>query len=147
MKLSDNFSLIEFTRSETAEKNNVKNVPEQRHIDALRELCENVLQPLRDKLGKPVNVTSGYRNSHLNFLVNGRVNSQHVRGEAADINVAGMTAQELFDYIRESGIVYDQLIQESGQWVHISYRTRRANRKQALYARYTRKGNVRFVKA
>jgi zinc D-Ala-D-Ala carboxypeptidase len=99
----------------------------------LKDLCENILQSLRDKLGKTVIVSSGYRCPKLNTLIGGACNSQHIVGKAADINVAGMTVQEVYDFIKRSGLPYDQLIQEFGQWVHVSYNGQK-NRSESMYA-------------
>jgi hypothetical protein len=89
-----------------------------------------VLRPLRVRLDKPVIVNSGYRCPEVNRLVGGVSNSQHVLGQAADIKVEKVTARTLFDYIKNSDIVYDQLILENG-WVHVSYNPKH-NRMQAF---------------
>jgi len=130
MKL--NFTLAELCRSDIAKKNNIKNEPCLEYCDNLLLLITNVLQPLRDKLGKPIIVTSGYRCEKLNSKIPGSAQfSQHMLGQAADIQVRGCSAQDLYDYIKKSGIVYDQLINEYDRWVHISYR-QGYNRKQSF---------------
>lgn len=92
MKLSKNFSLGEFLRSATAERH--ENIIEQQYspsdevISSLEHLCQNVLQPVREKLGVPMRITSGYRCKLLNELVNGSKTSQHVFGQAADVQVS-----------------------------------------------------------
>lgn len=112
MELSPNFTLAEFTRSATATRKNIDNTPSPAVIENLKALCTNVLEPLRAKVGKPVRVTSGYRSSKLNKLVGGSRNSQHIFGLAADIYVDGMTTEELFQFIIDNEIPFDQLIQE-----------------------------------
>lgn len=125
MQLSKNFILDEFLRSETAEKNNVKNIPTWLEVVALRNLCQKVLQPLRDHFG-PIVITSGYRSERLNELVHGVGNSQHMRGEAADIRIRNVaTGLRYFDFIRDN-CDFDQLLFEynrhGGRWIHVSCR-------------------------
>jgi uncharacterized protein YcbK (DUF882 family) len=131
MKLSENFTLEEFTRSDTATKLGIKNEPGTEEIAALKNLCERVLQPIRDKTGRTIRISSGFRCPALNKAVGGVESSQHVKGEAADITADGMTARELYNYIIKSGIEYDQLILYSTM-VHVS---RKRNRMQQLYAK------------
>ena len=133
-KITANFSLREMIHSDTAVKHGIRNVPNGKHLDNIISLCENVLQPLRDKLGVPVRISSGFRCRALNKAVGGAADSQHTKGEAADIHAQGYTAQQLFDFILSSGIVYDQLIQEFDEWVHISYKREGENRNEALLA-------------
>lgn len=119
-KMTLNFSISELTHSETANKFRINNTPNMQALDNLLNLIFYVLQPLRDKLGKPIIVTSGFRCQKLNQAVGGVPNSQHLTGQAVDIVVNGMTIDQLIQFIRLSDIRYDQLIHE-GQWVHISY--------------------------
>lgn len=126
-----NFTISEMLASDTAKLNNIKNVPTLSALENMMKLIFYVLQPLRDKLGKPIIVTSGFRCAALNSLVGGKPTSQHLSGEAADIRVNGCSASTLFEYIKGSGIPYDQCILEYGQWVHISYRHGK-NRLQAF---------------
>ncbi|SOD78426.1 D-Ala-D-Ala carboxypeptidase family metallohydrolase [Spirosoma fluviale] len=127
MNLSTHFSLQEMTLSQTAIRNGIKNIPNAKQISNLKELCLNILEPLRTLVGKPIHVTSGFRNPIVNSLISGSSTSQHMKGEAADIHVEGLTTQELFDIIRTSDLPYDQLIQEFDSWVHVSFsaKTRR----------------------
>lgn len=120
MNLSENFTLAEFTESATATKHKIDNTPSKAVIVNLKALCTNCLQPLRNKLGKPVKISSGYRCTALNTKVKGSNTSQHPKGEAADIKVKGLTPRQLYDYILKSGIKFDQLILEP-TWVHISW--------------------------
>lgn len=134
MRLSKNFTLSELTYSETASKLGLKNLPTQEEIRNLGALVQNVLQPLRDMLGKPITITSGFRNKLLNQKVGGASNSQHLYGQAADIVVYGMKVEDLYNYIKNSNLIYDQLIFEQtkkDKWVHISY-CKNFNRKQNL---------------
>lgn len=132
MKLTEHFDLAEFTVSQEAVRKGIDNNPPDLILGHLRELCVHVLEPIRDLAGKPMSITSGYRCPALNESIGGASNSQHTIGEAADIHVQGYTVEDLFQLIKSSNIPFDQLIQEFGSWVHVSYRPN--NRKQALYA-------------
>ena len=110
MKLSDNFSLYEFTRSQTATRHNIENVPSDKQIFNLRNLCVNVLQPVRDYFMKPMIISSGFRCAELNLKIGGSIKSQHVQGQAADIEVLEIGNLELSDWIHtkgKQGIGYD----------------------------------------
>lgn len=126
-----NFTISELIKSDTAEKNGINNTPDINSLDNLLELIFYVLQPLRDKLKKPIVITSGFRSVKVNILVGGVDNSQHLYGQAADITVNGMSAVQLFDFVKNSGIEYDQCINEYNSWVHVSY-NKGHNRKQAF---------------
>ncbi|NBB18567.1 DUF882 domain-containing protein [Runella sp. CRIBMP] len=130
MNLTPHFTLKEMTVSQTAIRMGIDNTPNTRQITNLTRLCENILEPLRIMVGKPINVSSGFRNPTVNSLVGGSSSSQHMKGEAADFTIEGLTVQELFDLIRTSTLPYDQLIQEFDSWVHVSFGPR--NRRQAL---------------
>lgn len=126
-RITQNFTVREFTRSSTADANGidiriVEGSPVHRAVTAL---CECVLQPLRDALGQPVHITSGYRPAHVNALVGGVEGSDHTKGKAADITVSGMTPLELAQQIKRLGLEFDQLIQEFDRWVHVSFSGRR----------------------
>ncbi len=130
MNLTPHFTLKEMTISQTAIRMGIDNTPNARQITHLTRLCENILEPLRTIVGKPINVSSGFRNPTVNALVGGSSRSQHMKGEAADFTVEGFTVQHLFDLVRTSGLPYDQLILEFDAWVHVSFGPR--NRRQAL---------------
>ncbi len=143
MRLTQHFTLEEMTASDVAKEFKIKNEPNARQISNLVHLCANTLEEIRFKLKKPINVTSGYRCIALNShpKIEGAKTSQHIAGEAADINVKGMTTQELFDFIVDNNIPFDQIIQEFDRWVHISFRTGR-NRRSMLYAYKNSKGRT-----
>ena len=136
MKLTKNFSLEEMYRSETARRCGIDNKPKtEEEVENLRALCLEVLQPLRDHLGKPVVVSSGYRCKDLNRKVGGVENSQHLKGEAADIKVRDR--EELIDVMRYimDETDFDQLIREksgSTEWVHVSHKRNGNNRRMVL---------------
>lgn len=138
MNLSKNFTLDEMLESQTARRKVIQEqfTPSENVKENLRKLCVNVLQPLRDKLGKPIHVSSGYRCKRLNKAIGGAVTSQHTEGKAADLQGIGITNKELFDFIKDN-LIFDQLIFEYGTkeepaWVHVSYDDKRM-RKQVLY--------------
>ena len=121
-KLSDHYYLYELCYSDTAQKNNIENVPSESEIENLKLLCKNVLEPVYKKFGKP-RITSGYRNPILNKLVKGVDNSEHMYGMAADIVVPSISVDLLAKWISQN-CVYRQLIIErvgSSKWVHVSY--------------------------
>lgn len=87
MKLSENFFLSEFIKSQTSERLGISNQPTPEHLDNLIALCKNVLQPVRNHFKDVVTINSGYRSPELNKHVGGVDNSQHSTGEAADIEI------------------------------------------------------------
>lgn len=133
MNLSPNFSLAELTKSQTATRRNINNTPDADEIAALKALAENILQPLRDHFGVPVIVSSGFRSDALNKRIGGSASSQHCRGEAADLTVAGVSNKEVCEWIRDN-LPFDQTIYEFGEsgWVHVSYSAR--HRRELLSA-------------
>lgn len=111
MELSPYFTLQELIHSNTAIRKGIDNTPSEEVINNLRVLCEQLLTPLRIALDKPIKVTSGYRSPKLNKFIGGAKKSQHTLGQAVDIQVSGMTTEELFLFIKDN-FNYDQLIQE-----------------------------------
>ena len=119
-KLTNNFTLYEMLKSVVADEYNLQEQynPDEEVITRLKELCENVLQPVRDELGFPLTITSGYRCNKVNNLVKGSKNSDHLYGFAADI-ICHDNAK-LFEALKK--YKFKQLINEYGlKWVHISY--------------------------
>jgi len=102
MKLSDNFSLSEFTKSQTALRNGIDNTPSEEVIENLKALCENVLQPIREYFLMPVFISSGFRCVELNHKIGSSISSQHVQGQAADIEIFGVSNKELSDWINDN---------------------------------------------
>ena len=126
-RLTKNFTLEELCKSNTATKLGIKNVPNKTEKDSLTRLAENILQPLRDHYDEPIKIGSGYRCEKLNKAVGGVANSQHMKGEAADLCIDGDKAKgkKWFDFIRYN-LDFDQLIWEHNKkgsyWVHVSYK-------------------------
>lgn len=131
-KLGKYFSLEEMTLSGTALRLGIKNVPNAEEISNLQELVKHILDPLRDRIGA-IHVSSGFRNSALNKATGGAASSQHRLGQAADIQSSVLTPLEVCKTIVAMGLPFDQLIEEFGGWVHVSYGPR--HRRQVLQAR------------
>ena len=148
MKLTENFSLSELTKSQTAERKGIDNTPSPEHQENLKLLCESVLQPIRDHFGKVVTISSGYRSPELCTAIGSKITSQHAKGQAADFEIFGVSNKSLADYIN-SELYYDQLILEywnesdpNSGWVHCSF-SEGQNRKQYLRA-YKENGSTKY---
>ena len=149
MQLSKNFSLIELTKSQTAERKGIDNTPSAEHQENLKSLCTNVLQPVRDNFHRVVSVSSGFRSQALCEAIGSKSTSQHAKGEAADFEIFGNSNKELADWIHFN-VNYDQLILEywkesdpNSGWVHCSY-TDGNNRRQYLKAYKDDNNNTRY---
>ena len=139
MQLSKNFTMAEFIKSDTATRLGIDNTPQGEHLEAAKELFENVVQKVRDHFG-PTVLNSGYRSPKLNEAVRGVATSQHCLGEAADIEVPGVANADVANWIVDN-LDFDQVILEfytpgepSSGWVHVSYKADGSNRKKALTA-------------
>ena len=149
MKLTENFSLNELTKSQTAERKGIDNTPSAEHQENLKSLCEMILQPIRDHFGQVVSVSSGYRSPELCVAIGSSTQSQHAKGQASDFEIFGVSNKELADWIDEN-LDYDQLILEywkgedepNSGWVHCSF-TLNGNRKQYLRA-YKENGSTKY---
>ena len=138
MKLGKYFTLEELIVTNTG----LVNIPGQSERIALTNLVANVLDPLREKLGLPIKVNSGFRSALVNKAIKGSATSQHCKGEAADLDCSDNA--KLFKLVRDN-FVFDQLIWEAGDdkqpaWVHVSYKTQ-GNRGEVLRmknGKYTR---------
>ena len=134
--LTPHFRLSEFSRSHTADSLGIDNSVPPAVIPKLSSLCEHVLEPLREHFGIPVVISSGYRCPALNKAVGGVPNSQHQKGEAADIVMPNLT--EAFCWLLDN-TSFDQLgFEQSGssKWIHVSCRMDRSrNRQQVFRAR------------
>ena len=128
MMLSKWFSMSECIRSSKATLLNLNNYPPDEVIARLKVFLTKVMDPIRELFGVPISPSSVYRSWPLNTAVGGSATSQHPEGEAADFNVPGLSVREVMRRIIAAGIPFDQLIDEYGKWVHISYTERRANR-------------------
>ena len=127
------FTIKELCKSSTAEQKKIDNSPTQEVIKNLEMLVDNVLDPLREKYGKPIRVNSGYRSPALNKAVSGSKTSQHMTGLAADITTGSIQSnKKLFALVQSLNLPFDQLIDENKfKWIHVSYSTN--PRKQILH--------------
>lgn len=129
------FTFGELCKSDVALQKRIENTPtDAETIERMQALMDECLDKVRELWGKPIGVNSGYRSAELNRAVGGAKNSQHMRGEAADITTGTKeNNRKLFDLIVASDIDFDQLIDESDyRWLHISY-TATDNRRQVLH--------------
>ena len=141
MKLSNNLSVKEVTKSNTAKRFGIDNRPTIEHLQNLKAIALNIFQPARNHFKKPIFVSSGYRSEDLNEKIGGSKTSQHSKGQALDLDAhtfGGLTNKELFDFISEH-LEFDQIIWEFGtdeepDWVHVSYVSGGINRGESLKA-------------
>jgi hypothetical protein len=132
--ISKHISTAEATESATALRLGIKNVPNEAELEAMKYVAENLFEPIREWYDKPIKINSFYRCVALNKAVKGSLTSGHVLGNSIDIS-AGSKAEnkKIFDFIKTSGLDYDQVIWEyGGVWIHISLK-KSGNRKQVLH--------------
>ena len=148
MNLTKNFSLLELTKSQTAERKGIDNTPSPEHQENLKSLCMAILQPVRDHFSKVVTISSGYRSPELCTAIGSKITSQHAKGQAAAFEIFGVSNKALADYI-DTELHYDQLILEywnesdpNSGWVHCSF-SEGQNRKQYLRA-YKEDGRTKY---
>ena len=127
------FTIKELCKSSTAEQKKIDNTPNSEVVNNLEKLVEHILDPLREKYGKPITVNGAYRCPELNKAVGGSKTSQHMTGQAADITVGSPDSnKKLFNLIIEMDLPFDQLIDEKNfRWIHVSYSDK--HRKQILH--------------
>jgi uncharacterized protein YcbK (DUF882 family) len=132
------FTMSELTHSATAVRKGIDNTPDNTAKANLTALVANILDPLREAYGKPIVVSSGYRCAKLNRAVGGVARSQHITGQAADIQSVSKSKadhKKLFELAQRLRLPYDQLIDEYDyKWVHISFNTK-GNRRQVLHVK------------
>lgn len=149
MRISPHFTLAEMTATTRRDINDidddgdtnetVPNTPDGAQLIALSHLCSLVLEPIRSRLGCPLRVNSGFRSEQVNMLVRGDPQSQHLRGEAADIVPLGTTAYDamtrIAGWIKSKSLTVDQAIyypKARTPFIHLSYTRDRTNRNQLL---------------
>lgn len=132
------FTMNELTHSATAIRKGIDNTPDNTAKANLTALVANILDPLREAYGKPIVVSSGYRCAKLNRAVGGVARSQHITGQAADIQSVSKSKadhKKLFELVQRLRLPFDQLIDEYDyKWVHISFNTK-GNRRQVLHVK------------
>ena len=140
-RVSEHISFLEATKSEAAIRHGLTNIPDDETFSRMKLVAQMIFEPLRIWHGKPVGISSFFRSKAVNLIIGGAENSQHVTGEAIDIDADiyqnGITNSDIFNYIADN-LDYDQLIAEGENtdgtpaWVHASYRTSPENRRQKL---------------
>ena len=139
MKVTEHVSYKEVTKSNTAIRKGIENIPSGEQMENIKLLCEKVFEPLREHVGGPIAINSLFRSVELNRAIGGSSTSQHcaVNGAAMDIDdtLGRMSNAEMFNFIKDN-LDFDQLIWEFGtdenpDWVHVSYKERE-NRNQVL---------------
>lgn len=127
LQLSQNFTLRELVKSQAAERLNIQNIPGESEISSLKLVARHILQPIRDHFGIAFAPSSGYRSLELNRALKSKDTSQHIRGQAVDIEIPTVSNLELASWIRDQ-LKFDQLILEfytagevASGWVHCSY--------------------------
>jgi zinc D-Ala-D-Ala carboxypeptidase len=137
MKLSPHFSLDEMIKSQTALRKGLDNNPDGDQLEAMVNLCEHVLEPIRKHWSRPIIVSSGFRAPAVNKAIGSKDTSQHAKGQAADIEIPGIDNLDLYHWIGQS-VEFDQLILEyyngepASGWVHVSHVSRETNRRERL---------------
>jgi len=138
MNLSKNLSLAEMISSESAKRNGIKNEPTAEHLSNMKKLAINIFQPIREHFKVPIHISSGYRSLALNKAIKGSSSSQHLLGQAFDLDMNGssskVTNKMIFEFIKNN-LDFDQLINEYDySWVHVSYNNKGRQRRQVLDA-------------
>tara|TARA_R110002020_G_scaffold18369_2_gene64215 strand:- start:1651 stop:2148 length:498 start_codon:yes stop_codon:yes gene_type:complete len=158
MRLSKNFTLQEFLKSNVATRKNLSNNPNAEQIRQMQILCQKLLQPIREGLG-PLRINSGFRSGELNKAIGGAykvidgkyvATSQHCKGQAADLKFVDddgcVDNQQIWDFVLDSGLEFDQMINEfDWTWIHISFNDGK-NRKQLLEAYRGSSGRTKYRK-
>jgi len=146
MRLSKNFVLSEITRSNTAKRLGLSNEPTKEHLENMQRLISNLIQPMRDSIG-PIRISSGYRSKALNRAIGGSTKSQHCKGQALDLQFwegGKMNNKAIYDWILDSGLEFDQMINEFDfAWIHISLKKDK-NRKDVLEAYKDEDGDTKY---
>lgn len=136
-RISKYISYAEATKSNTAIKYGIDNTPNEEQLKAMKVVASEVFDKVRERFGVPIAVTSFLRSEKLNRKVGGSKTSQHVKGQAIDIDAdvfGGVTNKQIYDFIRDN-LDYDQLINEFNySWIHVSYVSKEKNRNKQLAA-------------
>lgn len=135
-KITKDFSWGEVLKSQTAERLGIDNIPNEETANRIKHLFKTLVQPIRSAIKRPVVIRSGYRCPELNSQIGGSATSQHMTGEAVDMECIGLDNYDLAQYILAMGLEFDQLILEFYEggntgWLHIS-RKASGNRRQVL---------------
>ena len=140
-KISKHVSYKEGVRSRTADRRGLDNTPNESQLKCMKEIAEGLFEPLREWVGGPIKINSFFRGEPVNTAIGGSKYSQHMKGQAMDIDdtFGHKTNAEMYHYIKDN-LDFDQLIWEFGDdenpnWIHVSYVTHRENRKKLTIAK------------
>jgi hypothetical protein len=138
-KISKHISYKEAVRSSTAKRLGIENTPTEFDLKRMKSISENIFEPLREAVNGPIRVNSFFRSKELNKAVGGSAKSQHCKGQAADIEIHGVSNYDLAKWIQKN-TDFDQVILEfytpgvpDSGWVHVTYNIA-GNRGKALTA-------------
>ena len=140
-KISKHVSYKEGVRSRTADRRGLDNTPNESQLKCMKDIAEGLFEPLREWVGGPIKINSFFRGEPVNTAIGGSKYSQHMKGQAMDIDdtFGHKTNAEMYHYIKDN-LDFDQLIWEFGDdknpnWIHVSYVTHRENRKKLTIAK------------
>ena len=149
-KISKHVSYKEGVRSRTADRRGLDNTPNESQLKCMKEIAEAVFEPLREWVGGPIKINSFFRGEPVNTAIGGSKYSQHMKGQAMDIDdtFGHKTNAEMYHYIKDN-LDFDQLIWEFGDdknpnWIHVSYVTHRENRKKLTIAKKVN-GKTKYI--
>ena len=149
-KISKHISYHEGTYSRTGERLNLDNTPNEEQLKCMKEVAENLFEPLREWVGGPIKINSFFRGEPVNTAIGGSARSQHMKGQAIDIDdtFKHKTNAEMYHYIKDN-LDFDQLIWEFGtdenpNWLHISWVSHRPNRKKLTIAKKVN-GRTKYI--
>ena len=149
-KISKHVSYKEGVRSRTADRRGLDNTPNESQLKCMKEIAEGLFEPLREWVGGPIKINSFFRGEPVNTAIGGSKYSQHMKGQAIDIDdtFGHKTNAEMYHYIKDN-LDFDQLIWEFGDdknpnWIHVSYVTHRENRKKLTIAKKVN-GKTKYI--
>ena len=148
--ISKHISWHEGTYSRTGERRDLDNTPNEDQLKCMKEVAENLFEPLREWVGGGIKINSFFRGEPVNTAIGGSTRSQHMKGQAIDIDdtFGHKTNAEMYHYIKEN-LDFDQMIWEFGtdknpNWLHISWVSHRPNRKKLTIAKKVN-GRTRYI--
>ena len=149
-KISKHISYHEGTYSRTAERRDLDNTPNKEQLKCMKEVAENLFEPLRKWVDGPIKINSFFRGEPVNTAIGGSARSQHMKGQAIDIDdtFGHKTNAEMYHYIKDN-LDFDQMIWEFGtdenpNWLHISWVSHRPNRKKLTIAKKVN-GRTKYI--
>ena len=149
-KISKHVSYKEGVRSRTADRRGLDNTPNESQLKCMKEIAEDLFEPLREWVGGPIKINSFFRGEPVNTAIGGSKYSQHMKGQAMDLDdtFGHKTNAEMYHYIKDN-LDFDQLIWEFGDdknpnWIHVSYVTHRENRKKLTIAKKVN-GKTKYI--